>query len=77
MPQGDAVNAARAALRTLVDGEDSAVAFGERHYLGSRLVGVPVTILSTGHGEADPVANNSTAQGRQANRRVTITLPTS
>jgi outer membrane protein OmpA-like peptidoglycan-associated protein len=47
------------------------------HYLGSRLVGVPVTILSAGHGEANPVASNSTAQGRQANRRVTITLPTS
>jgi outer membrane protein OmpA-like peptidoglycan-associated protein len=47
------------------------------HYLGSRLVGVPVSILSAGHGEADPIASNATNQGRQANRRVTITLPTS
>jgi outer membrane protein OmpA-like peptidoglycan-associated protein len=46
-------------------------------YLGSRLVGVHVTIVSIGHGEADPVANNSTAAGRKANRRVTITLPRS
>jgi outer membrane protein OmpA-like peptidoglycan-associated protein len=44
-------------------------------YLGSRLVGVPVTIVSIAHGEADPVADNSTAAGRKANRRVTITLP--
>jgi outer membrane protein OmpA-like peptidoglycan-associated protein len=47
------------------------------HYLGSRLVGVPVTIVSTGHGEAHPVADNKTAAGRRANRRVAITLPTS
>jgi outer membrane protein OmpA-like peptidoglycan-associated protein len=44
-------------------------------YLGSRLVGEPVTIVSVAHGEADPVANNSTQAGRRANRRVTITLP--
>jgi outer membrane protein OmpA-like peptidoglycan-associated protein len=44
-------------------------------YLGSQLVGVPVTILSIAHGEADPIASNSTEAGRQANRRVTITLP--
>jgi outer membrane protein OmpA-like peptidoglycan-associated protein len=47
------------------------------HYLGSQLVGVPVSIVSTGHGEKNPVADNSTSQGRKANRRVTITLPTS
>jgi outer membrane protein OmpA-like peptidoglycan-associated protein len=47
------------------------------HYLGSRLVGVPVTIVSTGHGEVHPVADNKTAAGRRANRRVAITLPTS
>jgi OOP family OmpA-OmpF porin len=46
------------------------------HYLGSQLIGVPVTIVSIGHGEADPIADNSTRAGRQANRRVTITLPT-
>ena len=46
------------------------------HYLGSQLVGVPVSIVSTGHGEKHPVADNSTGQGRQANRRVTLTLPT-
>lgn len=45
------------------------------HYLGSRLTGVDVTIVSIGHGEQDPVASNSTPQGRIANRRVTITLP--
>jgi len=45
------------------------------HYLGSQLIGVPVTIVSIGHGEADPVAPNATRQGRIANRRVTITLP--
>jgi len=45
------------------------------NYLGSQLVGVAVTIVSIGHGEADPVADNSTAAGRRANRRVTITLP--
>jgi outer membrane protein OmpA-like peptidoglycan-associated protein len=47
------------------------------HYLGSQLVGVPVTIVSTGHGESRPIADNATSQGRQANRRVTITLPVS
>jgi outer membrane protein OmpA-like peptidoglycan-associated protein len=47
------------------------------HYLGSQLVGVPVSIVSIGLGETHPVADNSTAQGRKANRRVTITLPTS
>jgi outer membrane protein OmpA-like peptidoglycan-associated protein len=46
------------------------------HYLGSQLVGVPVSIVSTGHGEKNPVADNSTSKGRTANRRVTITLPT-
>jgi outer membrane protein OmpA-like peptidoglycan-associated protein len=44
-------------------------------YLQSQLVGVPVSIVSVGHGESDPVADNSTAAGRRANRRVTITLP--
>jgi outer membrane protein OmpA-like peptidoglycan-associated protein len=46
-------------------------------YLGSQLVGVPVTIVSIAHGESDPVADNATAVGRKANRRVTITLPRS
>jgi outer membrane protein OmpA-like peptidoglycan-associated protein len=44
-------------------------------YLQSHLLGAPVSIVSTGHGEANPVADNSTAAGRKANRRVTITLP--
>jgi outer membrane protein OmpA-like peptidoglycan-associated protein len=44
-------------------------------YLGSRLVGVSVEIVSVAHGEADPVERNSTKAGRKANRRVTITLP--
>ncbi|MBO0846820.1 MAG: OmpA family protein [Nocardioides sp.] len=46
-------------------------------YLQSQLIGVPVSIVSVGHGESDPVADNSTAAGRRANRRVTITLPNS
>lgn len=45
-------------------------------YLQSRLLGAPVSIVSTGHGEADPEADNKTAAGRRSNRRVTITLPT-
>lgn len=44
-------------------------------YLGSQLVGVPVTIVIVAHGEKDPIAKNSTEAGRQKNRRVTITLP--
>jgi outer membrane protein OmpA-like peptidoglycan-associated protein len=44
-------------------------------YLQSQLVGAPVEIVSTGHGEAHPIADNGTADGRKANRRVTITLP--
>ncbi|HEY3529112.1 MAG TPA: OmpA family protein [Nocardioides sp.] len=48
------------------------------NYLRSQLVGVSgISIVSIGHGEADPVKSNSTAAGRQANRRVTITLPNS
>ena len=46
-------------------------------YLQSQLLGAPVSIVSTGHGESDPVASNATAAGRKANRRVTITLPQS
>lgn len=45
------------------------------NYLKTQLVGVPVTIVSIGHGEADPIKSNSTKAGRMANRRVTITLP--
>ncbi len=45
------------------------------NYLGSQLVGAPVTITSIGHGEADPIASNATKAGQVANRRVTITLP--
>lgn len=44
-------------------------------YLQSLLVGTRVSIVSIGHGESDPVADNATAAGRRANRRVTITLP--
>jgi outer membrane protein OmpA-like peptidoglycan-associated protein len=46
-------------------------------YLQSQLAGADVSIVSVGHGESNPVASNATAQGRKANRRVTITLPRS
>lgn len=45
------------------------------HYLQSQLLGVPVSIVSVGHGESNPVASNATPAGQQQNRRVTITLP--
>ena len=44
-------------------------------YLGSRLVGVPVSIVIVAHGEKDPIASNDTKPVGEANRRVTITLP--
>ena len=44
-------------------------------YLQSQLLGVPVSIVSAGHGETNPIASNATAEGQQQNRRVTITLP--
>jgi outer membrane protein OmpA-like peptidoglycan-associated protein len=44
-------------------------------YLGSKLVGAPVTIVIVAHGEKDPIASNKTQAGREKNRRVTITLP--
>jgi len=47
------------------------------NYLKTQLIGVPVTIVSIGHGEADPIRSNATEAGRKANRRVTITLPRS
>ncbi|GAA4352773.1 OmpA family protein [Angustibacter luteus] len=37
------------------------------------VAGGDVTFEAAGRGEADPVATNATAQGRQENRRVTIT----
>ncbi len=46
-------------------------------YLQSQLLGAPVSIVSVGHGEANPVASNATAAGQQQNRRVTLTLPRS
>jgi len=44
-------------------------------YLGSQLVGVPVSIVIVAHGEKDPLKSNKTEAGREKNRRVTITLP--
>jgi outer membrane protein OmpA-like peptidoglycan-associated protein len=43
-------------------------------YLESRLGSADVQLVTTGHGESDPIASNATAQGRAQNRRVTITL---
>jgi outer membrane protein OmpA-like peptidoglycan-associated protein len=45
-------------------------------YLQSQLLGEPVSIVSVGHGESNPVASNATTSGQKQNRRVTITLPT-
>jgi outer membrane protein OmpA-like peptidoglycan-associated protein len=44
-------------------------------YLGSQLVGAPVSIVIVAHGEKNPIASNATEAGREKNRRVTITLP--
>jgi outer membrane protein OmpA-like peptidoglycan-associated protein len=44
-------------------------------YLGSKLVGAPVSIVAIANGEKDPIASNKTEAGREQNRRVTITLP--
>ena len=44
-------------------------------YLQSQLLGAPVSIVSVGHGESNPIASNATAAGQKQNRRVTITLP--
>jgi len=44
-------------------------------YLQSQLLGAPVSIVSVGHGEANPIASNATAAGQKQNRRVTLTLP--
>jgi outer membrane protein OmpA-like peptidoglycan-associated protein len=44
-------------------------------YLQSHLLGANVSIVSVGHGEANPVASNATVAGQKLNRRVTITLP--
>jgi outer membrane protein OmpA-like peptidoglycan-associated protein len=43
-------------------------------YLESKLGSADVQLVTTGHGESDPIASNATAQGRAQNRRVTITL---
>jgi outer membrane protein OmpA-like peptidoglycan-associated protein len=45
------------------------------NYLQSQLLGAPVSIVATGHGESHPIASNATTAGQKKNRRVTITLP--
>ena len=44
-------------------------------YLQSQLLGAPVSIVSVGHGESNPIASNATTAGQRQNRRVTLTLP--
>jgi outer membrane protein OmpA-like peptidoglycan-associated protein len=46
-----------------------------KDYLQDALDGYRIPIKTFGHGERDPIASNKTEEGRQKNRRVTITLP--
>jgi outer membrane protein OmpA-like peptidoglycan-associated protein len=55
--------------QTLSDNRAGAV----RDYITSK--GIDASrIVSTGHGETTPIADNKTAAGRQKNRRVELTL---
>jgi outer membrane protein OmpA-like peptidoglycan-associated protein len=44
--------------------------------LESLVTSPDVTFTTAGHGEQDPVADNGTAEGRQLNRRVTVSFAT-